>query len=524
MSDFKLGVSLAVDGEKEFKKAISDSNQLIKEMKSSLTATTSAFGSNRTTMDQNKQKLTELQKVQEAQKKKVDLLKSAVKDATQKYGENSKEASRWRTSLNQAQTELNKTTIELKKAEQPLNEYGSAQEKVADKTSKAVKSISSMSVAMGSLLASAIKSVARELTAFAKESITLASDLEEVKNVVDVTFGEGSSTIYSFAQTASSAFGITALQAETYAGRLGASLKAMGMNSNIIEDMSTSLAGLSGDLASFYNLESDEAYSKIFSAVIQGQTKGITELGVVMNEANLKTFAMQNGYKKAYNQMSAAEKVQVRYAYLMKATADAQGDFARTSDSYANQVKILKMNLQNLGGEIGSYFLPSLTEAVQGINSFLSDMSQSFVDNGFKGISEAFRAKISEVKDLAVKSINAFTEGLKTEEGKKAFVEAMNTAITNMMENVKTLASALWEVGKALAEAVWVGFTEWWNATFSNFIKGLDNAMNMDATGNVYSQAKTSAGCGTVNIYTQNLSDSQIDYVIKKANVRMGAV
>lgn len=212
------------------------------------------------------------------------------------------------------------------------------------------------------------------IVSFGKSCIDLASDLNEVKNVVDTTFGSAASQIYDFAETADTAFGMSELAAEKYTGTLGAMLKSMGFGTQAAADMSIAVAGLAGDMASFYNLSTDEAFEKIRSG-ISGETEPLKQLGVNLSEANLSAFALAEGMGAAYSKMTEQEKALTRYNYLMSVTAAAQGDFAKTSNSWANQVRVLKLQWDSLKATLGGAFIQLLTPVLRMINSLISSLS-----------------------------------------------------------------------------------------------------------------------------------------------------
>ncbi len=212
------------------------------------------------------------------------------------------------------------------------------------------------------------------IVGFGKSCIDLASDLNEVKNVVDTTFGSAANQIYDFAETADTAFGLSELAAEKYTGTLGAMLKSMGFGTQAAADMSIAMAGLAGDMASFYNLSTDEAFEKIRSG-ISGETEPLKQLGVNLSEANLSAFALAEGMGAAYSKMTEQEKALTRYNYLMSVTAAAQGDFAKTSNSWANQVRVLKLQWDSLKATLGGAFIQLLTPVLRMINSLISSLS-----------------------------------------------------------------------------------------------------------------------------------------------------
>lgn len=211
------------------------------------------------------------------------------------------------------------------------------------------------------------------LGAFAKDSLMLASDLAEVENVVDTTFGKMNTNIYKFADTAASQFGISKLQAEQFSGTLGAMMKSSGISGAELTKMSTSLTGLAGDMASFYNLDPAEAFEKIKSA-IGGETEPMKALGVNMSVTNMEAYALSKGINKSWESMTQAEQTTLRYNYLLENTKDAQGDYAKTSDSFANSLRTLKLNFQTLGANIMSNFIPVFKTAFNSINKFITSI------------------------------------------------------------------------------------------------------------------------------------------------------
>lgn len=228
-----------------------------------------------------------------------------------------------------------------------------------------------------------------------RQSVMLASDLQEVANVVDVTFGDGAKTINTWSQNALKSFGLSELQAKKFNGTLGALMKSSGISGDKLLEMSTGLSGLSADFASFYNLAPEEAFDKIKSG-ISGETEPLKALGINMSVANMEAYALTQGITKQWKEMSQAEQVTLRYGYLMKSSADAQGDFARTSKGFANQLRIAKTTLQQVGATIASYVLPFLNKLLIGFNDGLSFMPA--VIDGFKSLVGQLM-KVSSVKE-----------------------------------------------------------------------------------------------------------------------------
>lgn len=211
------------------------------------------------------------------------------------------------------------------------------------------------------------------IISFGKECIELGSDLSEVQNVVDVTFGKLSKAVDQFASTAIEQFGLSETAAKRYTGTMGAMLKSSGIATSQALEMSKTITGLSADMASFYNLSNEVAFEKIRSG-ISGETEPLKQLGINMSVANLQAYAMSQGITKAYSSMTQAEQTLLRYNYLLSVTSDVQGDFARTSDSWANQVRILSEQFNALKATIGQGLIPALTPVVKGLNFVIAKL------------------------------------------------------------------------------------------------------------------------------------------------------
>ena len=238
--------------------------------------------------------------------------------------------------------------------------------------------------------------LAKELARFGIECVETASDLEEVQNVVDVTFGaEGSKKIEKWAQEATQKFGLTELQAKRYASTLGAMMKSSGMTEDQIGEMSMNLAGLAADMASFYNMPFDEAFSKIQSGMA-GMSMPLRQLGIDMSETALAAFTAAEGFETEYSKMSEAEQQVARYQYLMKATSDAQGDFTRTADSYANSQRRMATGFETLKAQIGEAILPVATRVTNAINTLLDLLTYTPPETAFDVAEESIKGAASQ--------------------------------------------------------------------------------------------------------------------------------
>ncbi len=226
---------------------------------------------------------------------------------------------------------------------------------------------------------------AKKLVEFGKECLDLGSDLAEVQNVVDVTFTTLSDKVSDFAKAAMNSAGLSETMAKQYVGTFGAMAKSFGFTEQQAYDMSTQLTQLTGDVASFYNLSQDLAYTKLKS-VFTGETETLKDLGVVMTQTALDQYALANGYGKTTSAMTEQEKVALRLKFVTEQLSAASGDFARTSDSWANQVRIMQLQIQSLKATIGQGLINIFTPVIKVINTLLAKLAT--VANAFKSFTE----------------------------------------------------------------------------------------------------------------------------------------
>jgi DNA repair exonuclease SbcCD ATPase subunit len=293
---------------------------------------------------------------------------------------------RFRTELQQAQQQSTQATEEIKRLQQQIQSLQEAAEDSGDDSKNSITGLLkrigivgeiASGQFLGNMFVNGVNTVIDGVTGSISESIGLASDLVETQNVVDVTFEDSASTINKWAQEALNAYGITETKAKQYSSTLGAMLKSMGIADDQVLQMSMDMAGLAADMASFYNLDHDTAFEKIRSG-ISGETEPLKALGINMSVANLNAFALEKGMNKAFDKMSQAEQATLRYQYLLEATKDAQGDFARTGDSFSNEMRKLQTNLDRIKTEFGKGLLGVVTPAISLLNNVLSDKSYQY--------------------------------------------------------------------------------------------------------------------------------------------------
>lgn len=253
---------------------------------------------------------------------------------------------------------------------------------------KQLSGIQNLAKKTGKMLAGAF--AVKGLTSFAKDCIELGSDLTEVQNVVEVVFPTMSKKVNEFAQNAASTFGLSETMAKKFTGTFGAMANAFGFSEKESYKMSTALTGLAGDVASFYNISQDEAFTKLKS-VFSGETETLKDLGIVMTHTALDQYALANGFGKTTSAMTEQEKVALRYAFVQQQLQNATGDFSRTSDQWANQIRILSLQFDSLKASIGQGLINLFLPIVKVINTVLGKLMT--LANAFKSFTAMIMGK-----------------------------------------------------------------------------------------------------------------------------------
>lgn len=245
-------------------------------------------------------------------------------------------------------------------------------------SNKAAKQATSIFSGMGKKIAAGLSIAA--FTKFTKDCLEVGSNVTEVQNVVDTAFKDLSGQADQWASNAMTNFGLSELSAKKYMGVFGQMSNAMGITGQAALGMAEDVTGLTGDVASFYNLGTDEAYTKLKS-IWTGETETLKDLGVVMTQTNLDQYALNNGFGKTTAKMTEQEKVMLRYQYVTSALSNATGDFVKTQDSWANQTRILSLRFEQLKASLGKGFIALFTPILRGFNNLLAGLQK--VADGF---------------------------------------------------------------------------------------------------------------------------------------------
>lgn len=364
---YKRTITLAFDYS-SVKQAVPDINRALSELNADFKAQASAAEAAGKKVDKLGLNYDKARKSIDLNKQKVALLKEELHKLEGAESRNEKAISRKR--------------IELKRAEKDLNDATASAKKFGDELAKqnTIFGVSSEKVAA---FGDKLTSVGRDLTtkvtlpilALGAGAVKLASDLEETMSKVEQVFETNADGITQWANTSIEKMGLakqTALDMASSFGDLGA---GMGLSLRQNTEYAKSLTQLAADMASFKNVKVEVAQTAL-TGIFTGETESLKKMGVVMTEANLQQFAYSQGIQKRISDMSQAEKVQLRYNFVMDATAKAHGDFERTGGSAANQARIFKEAIKELGAAFGAELLPIITPIIAGLTEVIKTFSK----------------------------------------------------------------------------------------------------------------------------------------------------
>lgn len=353
--------------------------------------------------------------------------------------------------------------------------------------SKLGSSVKKLGIAIGGIFA------VKKIVDFGKEAVSLGSDLQEVQNVVDSVFTTMSSRVDEFARNAAASAGLSETMAKRYTGTFGAMAKSFDFAEAEALNMSTSLTQLSGDLASFYNITQDEAYTKLKS-VFTGETESLKELGVVMTQSALDAYAMANGFGKTTSAMTEQEKVALRYQFVMNQLSTASGDFVRTSDSWANQVRVLQLQIESLKATVGAGLINIFTPVIKVINVLLSKLAT--VANAFKAFTELITGKKSSGGSTSTAASG---------------IEDTGVAYSSAAEGADDYSKATNNVAKATKKA---------NKEQSDYLSGLDEVRKY--TSNAASEISTPSTGGIGGIDSGVISGGSVGLAVDYGSLAEG--
>lgn len=355
---------------KNFNDGITKMNKSMSVLKSEFGATSMKLKNFGSDTDQLKNKQEYLSNAMQIQQQKCEALKRAYDKQVEATGANSQEAETLAIKLNNAVGYYNRLEGELEKTNDELDKQSSKWPKVSEALDKTSDKLSNLGSKLNDVGNKLTLGVTVPVMGAGVAAFNMATDMEESINKVEVACGSGADEVKKFSETTLESFGIAQGSALDMIAQFSDMGTGMGVEQEKANDMSKSLVGLAGDLSSFKNIRVDVAKTAL-NGIYTGETESLKQLGIVMTEANLQEYALSQGIQTKISDMTQAEKVQLRYNFVLEKTKNAQGDFARTSDGAANQQRIFTESLKEVGATMGEHLLPIGTELITKANEMI---------------------------------------------------------------------------------------------------------------------------------------------------------
>ena len=284
---------------------------------------------------------------------------------------------------------------------------------------------------------------AQEVIRFAKQTIDAASDLNETVSKSEQIFGSASKSVEQFASNSAKQFGMSKKNAIDAAASFGTFGKAAGLTGEDLSTFSTDLVALSADLASFGNTTPEEA-ALALGAALRGEAEPIRRFGVLLDDATLKQEALAMGLiKTTKGALTPQQKVLAANAVILKQTADAQGDFARTSDGVANQQRIMSATLEDVQAKLGEKLLPAFQQGIQTLNEFVANADWDGIFGGLEEVINDVAEPWGEFFDAIGDVYRALTAGLSTGEKTAGIFDAIKVSVNLGLIPIKLLSKWL---------------------------------------------------------------------------------
>lgn len=366
---------LKVEGEQSFASAFKNATSSVKALDTAVKANQAAFENTGDKMQSLQEKSSLLRQEISAQENVVKLANEELKRLKDEYGEGSTQVNNYQAKVNTATAKLEQMKTALADTDKEMNNLG----KRFEETGKKLTAVGDKVSALGSKM----KWLSAGATAALTGMFNAASDLNENMNKTEVVFGDLSDEIAAWSKTTLDSFGIaqsSALEMSSYFGDMATS---MGLTTEQAAAMGKELVGRAGDLASFKNVSLDVARTGL-GAIFTGETESLKRFGVVMTEANLQAYALAQGFEKQYKEMDQAEKVMLRYQYVMDATKNSAGDFINTSDGAANSVRVAKESLKEAAATLGEEVIPLVVPLIQNVTELIKGVNA--LDDGTKNL------------------------------------------------------------------------------------------------------------------------------------------
>lgn len=352
-----FGLKIGLEGEKEFKKALSDINQSFKVLGSEMKLVQSQFSKNDNSAEALAARTKTLTTQIDAQKQKIEMLQKALQNASESFGENDRRTQNWQIQLNNAKAALNDMERELDDCSREADDMGEELEDAAEAAEDSEKKFSGL----GSVLKSVGAAMGTVAVAAGAATIKLATgvieqfgELEQNMGGAVAVYGDYANELMSISEEAYRTMGTSQSEYLATANKMGALFQGSGLTQQQSLEMTTQAMQRAADMASVMGIDTEAALEAVTGAA-KGNYTMMDNLGVAMNNTTLEAYAMANGYEKAWKEMSNAEKAEVSMAYFLEKTQQYAGNFEHeATQTISGSIGLMKASIDSFVAGLGN--------------------------------------------------------------------------------------------------------------------------------------------------------------------------
>ena len=459
-----FGLKIGLEGEKEFKKALSDINQSFKVLGSEMKLVQSQFGKNDSSAEALAAKHSALNKQIDAQKQKIEMLQKALDNATESFGENDRRTQNWQIQLNNAKAALNAMEQELEECSEDADDMGDEIEDAAEAAEDSEKSfaglgsvLKTVGAAMGTVVAAAGAATVKLATSVVEQF----GELQQNMGGAVAVYGDYANELMSISEEAYRTMGTSQSEYLATANKMGALFQGSGLTQQQSLKMTTEAMQRAADMASVMGIDTEAALEAVTGAT-KGNYTMMDNLGVAMNNTTLEAYAMANGYEKAWKEMSNAEKAEVSMAYFLEKTQQYAGNFEReATETISGSIGLMKASVQSFIAGLGNAdanmqnLTQNMVEAFKAVKDNVVPVLENIV-SVLPTVVDTILVAIGELLPMVLESVSRLFEQVLTTilsllpELTPAAVMAVLTVTSALLENLPLVVDAAVQMVVAL--------------------------------------------------------------------------
>ncbi len=469
-----FGLTIGLEGEKEFKNALRDINQSFKVLGSEMNLVSSQFDKNEKSIQAVTARNEVLNKEIDAQKDKIRTLHDALKNAAASFGENDKRTQNWAVQLNNAKAELNGMERELKESAEATDDLGDELKEtsdVAEKSGSKFEKLGGILKGIGASMGAVVVAAGAAAIKLGKEVVQQFGELEQNLGGSEAVFGQYAASIQKTGEEAYKNMGVSQSQYLATANKMGALFQGSGIKQQKSLELTEKAMQRAADMASVMGIDMQIALDSVAGAA-KGNFTMMDNLGVAMNATNIEAYALAKGLDFTWKTATQAEKAEVAMQMFFENTEQYAGNFAKEStETISGSLGLLQAALGSFTAGLGNADadMTNLTEnLVDAFGSVVKNIVP-VLENIVSSLPTAMGAILQAVGDLLPilleTATQLFTQVLNTiltllPELIPAAVDAVMTIVGALIDNLPLIIDAAVQLITALVEGIGLALPE----------------------------------------------------------------